>query len=219
MKLRHRPVSAVLVEAALTGFRGNISVAGSAVGVPLAVDVHVEDGAVTYCSGFVSDKEIKDEECLEIILSAECVNCGAELTRLPPEGINRRFRRVILADAPTVSERIHEKSLLLKERVSPSEIMLKGRMTLFARASIEDGLRALATLSVTKPSALLVPLDHGKFVAISSKGIIMAAYLRIRETEYLGVEALRVMRQVFEDRALIQIFALPEGLINYLIQE
>lgn len=219
MKLRERPIAAVLVEAALTGFTGNVSVAGLTSREPIAVDIHVEKGAITYCTGYLGDREVSDDECLDIVTSAECINCGAELTALPPDRIIRKHRRPILSRKPIISNRIGSTSKYLKERVSPAEIILKGRMVLLMRAKVEDGLRALAELSLTNATAMLATADDDRLVVVSKDGSIIAAYLRLGEAEYLGLKALDKASQVIGDYALmIQIFSLPEEIVHTVIE-
>lgn len=218
MKLRERPIAAVLVEVALTGFSGNVSVAGLTSREPIAVDIHVEEGAITHCTGYLGDREVSDDECLDIVMSAECINCGAELTMLPPERIIRKYRRPILSRKPIISNRIDSTSNNLKEKVRPAEIILKGRMVMLMRAKVEDGLRALAELSLTNATAMLATADDDRLVVISKDGSIMAAYLRLGEAEYLGLKALNKASQAIGNHALIQIFSLPEEIAHTVIE-
>ncbi len=206
------------MEAALTGFQGNISIAGSTVSKPIAIDVYVEEGVITHCIGYFGDKEVSGNECLDILMSAECVNCGAELTRLPPERIIRKGGRPILAGAPIISDLVDSISKMLKERVKTSEIVLKGRMMLFVRAKVEEGLRALAKLSENNAAAMLATAEDGRLVVISSDSKVTAAYLKLGKDEYLGLEALSRASQKLGDRALIQIFSLPEELARTLVK-
>lgn len=218
MKLRERPISAVLVEAALTGFRGNISIVGSTVRESIAIDVYVEEGVITHCAGYLGDKEVIGDECLEIVMSTECVNCGAELTRLPPERIVRRCGRPILSREPVISDLIDSASKVLRERVRTAEIVLKGRMVLFVRARVEDGLRALAALSAGNATAMLATAGDNRLVVVSSEGRVTAAYLKLEGDEYMGLEALSKASQGLGDHALIQIFSLPEEMARILIE-
>ncbi|GEM_PF-6332219 len=218
MKLRERPISAVLVETALTGFRGNISIAGSTASEPIAIDIYVEEGVITHCTGYLGDKEVNGDECLDIVMNTECINCGAELTRLPPERIIREYGKPILTGTPIISDLINEVSKVLRERVRTSEIILKGRMMLFVRAKVEDGLRALAKLSENNATAMLATVEDNRLVVISSNSKVTAAYLKLGKDEYLGLEALSKASQGLGDNTLIQIFSLPEELAKTLSQ-
>ncbi len=210
MKLRKRPIAAVLVEAALTGFTGNISIAGSTAKESIAIDIHMDDGIITHCAGYLGDTEVSGDGCVSIVMSAECVNCGAELTKLTPDKIIREFRRPILLREPLVSDRIDTISELFRRRVRSAEIILKGRMMIFVKARVEEGLKALTELSTNNVTAMLATVNDTKLVVASRKGKVMAAYLRLDGNEYIGLKALSKATQELKDPVLIQIYSLPE---------
>ncbi len=210
VKLRDRPISAVLVEAALTGFAGNISIAGSTAKEPIAIDIYVEEGVITHCAGYLGNREVSGDECLDIIMSVECVNCGVALTKLPPDRVIRKHRRPILVRELTVSDRIDGTSRLLRESVSAAEIVLKGRMMLFVKAEIDRGLRALAELSAVGTSAMIAASGDSRLVIVSSRGRVTAAYLKLDGEEYLGQKALDKASHRLGEYVLIQIYALPD---------
>lgn len=179
---------------------------------PIAVDVYVEDGLITHCSGYLGDREVSGAECIEPVMGAECLNCGAELMKLPPEKIIRNNRWSILSKELSVSDEVDSSSEVLKESVRAADIVLKGRMALFVKARIEDGLKALATLSANSAVAMLATVGEGRLVVVSRKGEVTAAYLKFAEDEFLGSEALNEAMHRFSNHAIIQIFSLPEEL-------
>lgn len=209
----------MLVEAALTRFRGNISVVGLTPAEHIAVDIYVEDGAVTHCTGYLGENEIEGDDCARIVMGIECVNCGAELTKLPPNKVIRRYRRPIMAQPLKISGAIDEKSVLLGKKLSPAEIALKGRMMLVVRASIADGLRALAALSTIHTAAMLATLEDEKLLVISDRGLARAAYLRLSGSEYFGVDAINKAMQEIPGTVLVQIFSIPNEIAAPFVEK
>ncbi len=135
-----------------------------------------------------------------------------------PEEVAKDFLRPILSRKPVVSEHVLDASKVLKEKAIAPDIVLKGRMLLFVKSRIDDGLRALAELSKNSIAAMLVTTGVNRFIVVSSKGEVMAAYLRIGDTEYLGLEALTMASQSLGERPLIQIFSLPEELGKVFVE-